>query len=278
MGGYLQFALMFANKNERMESKMFSNRDLKKLIVPLIIEQILAITVGMVDTMMVSVVGEAAVSGVSLVDMINQLIINIFAALATGGAVVTAQYIGKKDNKRSCESAGQLMIVAFFISVAAMVLCLVIKKSLLRLAFGSIDDDVMQSALIYFMISAVSYPFISLYNSGAALFRAMGNSKVSMQVSILMNLINIVGDALLIFVFNWGVAGAAIASLISRAVAALIIQIMLYNPKHIVHIEIKEKFHFNMDMIKKILNIGIPNSLDNSLFLLGRILVGVSAQ
>lgn len=252
---------------------MFTTKYLYKLIIPLIIEQILAVTVGVADTMMISVAGEAAVSGVSLVDMINVLIINIFAALATGGAVIASQFLGQKNQKSASESGSQLLIITFIISISIMAIVLIFKKGLLRLFFGSIEDDVMNSAIIYLTISALSYPFLAIYNSCAALFRSMGNSKVSMLTSAFMNAINIIGNAILIFGFNMGVAGAAISSLISRVIASFIMVILLCNKKNIIHLSLKSKIHLNKNMILKILNIGIPNGIENSIFQLGRVLV-----
>lgn len=253
---------------------MFSNTDLKRLILPLVVEQALALTVGMADVMMVSYAGEAAVSGVSLVDMINVLLINIFAALATGGAVVTSQYLGAKNRKKACESADQLMVVTVVISVAIMALTLLLQEPLIRLFFGAIEDDVMAACITYLWISALSYPFLAVYNSCAALFRSMGNSKVSMLVSMVMNIINVAGNAFFIFIFHMGVAGVAAASLISRAAACVIMVVLLKNPEHQVFISLKwEYLKPDFPVMKKILHIGIPNGLENSFFQLGRVLV-----
>ena len=255
------------------QAKLFSNKDLSRLILPLIVEQLLAVSVGMADVIMVSSAGETAVSGVSLVDMINVLILNIFAALATGGAVVTSQRLGAGERKRACESAMQLLLITFGIAFAIMGLVLLVRGPLLRLLFGEIAPDVMQNAMTYFWISALSYPFIAVYNACAALFRSMGNSKISMYTSLTMNLLNIAGNALFVFGFQMGVAGVALSSLISRMVASVIMLILLHNPVNIVHIRLKEDFHVNPKMIRKILHIGIPNALENSLFQLGRVLV-----
>ena len=187
-------------------SRMFSNQDLKRLILPLIVEQILAVSVGMVDTMMVSNAGEAATSGVSLVDMVNTLFINIFAAVATGGAVVSSQYLGQRRRDRACQSANQLILITACISLIIMVLCILFRRGVLHLLYGGVAGDVMANALVYLTISALSYPFLAVYNSCAALFRSMGNSKISMQASVIMNIINVIGDALFIFVFRWSVA------------------------------------------------------------------------
>ena len=250
---------------------MFSNADLRKLIFPLIVEQILAVSVGMVDTMMVSSVGEAATSGVSLVDMINTLFINIFAAVATGGAVVSSQYLGQKRRDRACQSADQLLIITGMLSLGIMILCILFRKGFLSLIYQGVAEDVMRNARVYLVISALSYPFLSVYNSCAALFRSMGNSKISMQASIIMNVINVIGDSLFIFVFHWGVAGAALASLISRMTACFILLYRLRNRN--LDLYIGTGFKINRRMMKQILNIGIPNGIENSIFQLGRVLV-----
>ena len=184
------------------------------------LEQVLAITVGLADTIMVSSCGEAAVSGVSLVDMINVLIINIFAALATGGAVVVAQLLGARDNKRACDAAKQLYLVVTVISLAISALIMAFREPLLRLLFGTISDSVMQSALTYLTVSVFSYPVLAIYNAGAALFRAQGNSRVSMLIAGLINIVNLIGNSIMIFGLKWGVAGAATSSVISRGTAA----------------------------------------------------------
>lgn len=249
---------------------LFSNRDLVALIFPLIIEQILAVSVGMVDTIMVSSAGEAATSGVSLVDMINTLFINIFAAVATGGAVVASQYLGQRRRDRACQSADQLIFITGSGSVMIMLCCIVFRRGLLNLIYKGVADDVMANALIYLVISALSYPFLAVYNSCAALFRSMGNSKISMQASIIMNAINVAGDAFLIFGLHWGVAGAATASLVSRMAACFILLFRLRNRK--LDIYVGSSRGVNKRMIRQILGIGIPNGIENSIFQLGRVL------
>ncbi len=257
---------------------MFSKQDLKRLIFPLIIEQVLAMTIGMADTMMVSSCGEAAVSGISLVDTINILLINIFAALATGGAVVASQYLGKKDHDNANKAAKQLVFVTGVVAVILMVVCLLVKGPMLSIIFN-IDGEVMTNAQIYFTISAISYPFIALYNAGAALFRSMGNSKISMYNSVIMNLLNVVGNAILIFVFDMGVLGASLATLFSRIVGSMTMLWMLRNPSLMISVRHYFNFKFDFKMIKTILQIGIPNGLENGMFQIGKILVaGVVAS
>ena len=264
---------------------MFSKKDLQKLIIPLIIEQLLGISVGMFDTIMISSLGESAVSGVSLVDMLNVLMINIFAALATGGAVICAYELGKikklmeqdtsvkNDFPGARSAAKQLLIVLLVASILVAGLALFFRVGLLRLCFGAIEDDVMANALTYFVISAISYPFIAIYNGLAALFRTMGNSKITMIASFFMNLLNICGNALFIYVFNWGVAGAAWSTTISRFLGMLLLFVIISNKNHEIYINFREKFRLDFHVMKKILGIGIPGSLENSVFQLGRILV-----
>ena len=237
------------------------------------LEQVLSITVGLADTIMVSSVGEAAVSGVSLVDMINVLIINIFSALATGGAVVVAQLLGAKARRRACNAARQLYLVVIVISAAIAALIMLFRVPLLRLLFGSIEDDVMDSALTYLTVSVFSYPVLAVYNVGAALFRAQGNSRVSMLIAGLINVVNLIGNSLLIYVLQWGVAGAALSSLFSRGVAAVVITVLLLHPEHVVSLRTGAPFRSDGRLIRRILQIGVPNGLENSLFQLGRILV-----
>ena len=257
---------------EEEQGYLFSNQMLRKLIVPLIIEQILAVTVGMVDTMMVSSAGEAATSGVSLVDMINNLIINVFAAVATGGAVVASQYLGQRRREKACEAADQLVLVTALVSAVMMAAAIVFRRGLLETIYHGIEPDVMENALIYLVISALSYPFLAVYNSCAALFRSMGNSRISMQASIVMNTLNIIGDYILIFHFHMGVAGAALATLASRMVACVILNVRLRNKNLDICIG-QGKLAWNGDMIRRILHIGIPGGVENSIFQLGRVLV-----
>ena len=230
--------------------------------MPLVIEQVLAITVGLADTMMVSSVGEAAVSGVSLVDMLNVLIINIFSALATGGAVVVAQLLGARKNDRACDASKQLYLVVTVIALIISTLVMLFRAPLLRLLFGTIEDDVMQSALTYLTVSVFSYPVLAIYNAGAALFRAQGNSRISMLIAGLINIVNLIGNSLFIFVFKWGVGGAALSSVLSRGTAAVAITILLLNPEHTVSLRRGQRFRPDKELIRRILQIGVPNGLE----------------
>ena len=252
---------------------LFSNKMLLTLIIPLVIEQLLSVLVGMADSIMIASVGEAAVSGVSLVDQIMVLLINMFAALATGGVVVAGQYLGQKKQEQACRSATQLV---WFITICAIVITLLVyagKYMILHGIFGEIEPDVMRHANIYLLIVTASIPFMALYNGGAAIFRAMGNSRMPMQVSIIMNIINIGGNAILIYGFHRGTEGVAIPTLISRMTAAVIIITLLCNQELTLHIEKTFRYCVDWNLVKKILSIGVPNGLENSMFQLGKILV-----
>ena len=255
------------------KERLFTNRQLLTLLWPLVIEQALEILVGMADTVMVSSVGEAAISGVSLVDMINQLIITLFGALATGGAVVTSQYLGAKRQEDAAKSAGQLVGLSALLGVGVAAFCLLTRTAQLRLFFGTITDDVMEACLVYFTITSLSFPFLALYNAGAAIFRSTGTSAVSMKVSVIVNAINFCGNAFCVFVLKMGVAGVAVPTLISRAVGAAIILALAAKPEYILHITPRTVTHLERSTAKNILYIGIPSAFENSLFQLGRVLV-----
>lgn len=253
-------------------NRLFSKKDLRRLIIPLVFEQALAITVGMADTMMVASVGEAAVSGVSLVDMINNLIFSVLAALSTGGAVVVSQSIGARRIREACRSAKQLLYTVIIGSAVITILVLLLRKPMLQLFFGSIEADVMQDALLYLVISAASYPFLAVYNASAALFRSMGNAQVTLRVSILVNVVNIIGNAICIFALHMGVAGVAVPSLVSRAIGGILLYALLRDPGKLIHFD-RERVHPEWRIIRRILYIGIPSGIENGLFQLGRVLV-----
>ena len=250
----------------------FSNRDLRILIVPLVIEQLLAIAVGLCDSIMVSYVGEAAISAVSLVDTVNVLLINAFSALATGGAVIVGQYLGRREPQKAGHSGAQLLLFMAEISLVVMAIFYLAKGFVLGVVFGEVEPDVAAFADTYYMIVQASIPFLALYSAGAAIFRVMGNSRISMYVSALMNLINLVGNAVLIFGFHMGVEGVAIPTLVSRAVAAVVILILLYRPGLTVQIE-RMTWKHDPYVIKNILRFGVPNGMESSMFQLGKILL-----
>lgn len=253
---------------------MFTKKQLYKLIIPLIIEQLLAVTVGMANIMMVSRAGEAAISGVSLVDTINVLLITLFSSLATGGAVVAAQYLGHKEKEKACKAADQLVLITTLIAVIIMVIALLGNKIILKSIYGNIDSVIMNNAMTYFYITALSFPFLAIYNSCAALFRAMGNSTVSMVASLIMNVVNIALSAILVMGLHMEVTGVAIPALVARIVAAMIMLYIIRNRDNLISISKNIlRLGFDKDMIKRILHIGVPNGLENSIFQIGKILV-----
>lgn len=258
---------------QKLEKPMFTTRMLFRLMIPLMLEQLLLVTVGMADTMMVAKVGQAAVSGISLVDQLNTLLIQIFAALATGGAVVASQYLGRKDRDSACQSARQLVYIVLLISCSVGAIAVLFNQHLLRIVFGNVEAEVMQAANTYFWLSALSYPFIALYNAGAALFRSMGNSKVSLFAALVMNVVNIGGNAIFIYGFQMGVAGAALSSLISRTIACAMMMYLLHNPDMPIYLRDLLHFDYKKDIVKSILRIGVPSGLENGMFQFGKLLV-----
>ena len=252
---------------------LFTRQALVALLLPLIAEQALSVTIGLADTLMVSSVGEAAVSGVSLVDSFNTLMIQVMSALATGGAVVTSQYIGHREPKNAKAAAAQILFVLASFSLVVAAVVVVGRHAILRGIFGSIDADVMRYAETYFLLSALSYPFIGLYNAGAALFRAQGNSKISMLSSLVMNVINIGGNAVLIYGFGMGVLGAALASLVSRAVSCLVVLWLLQRPACPLRVDGLRALAPDGSLIRRILRVGIPAGIENGMFQIGKLSV-----
>ena len=251
---------------------LFSNRDLKKLFIPLIFEQLLGITVGMADTIMVSGVGEAAVSGVSLVDMLNALVFNVMAALSTGGTVAAAHLLGAGKKKEACDSARQLIAAAMLVTFSLTIILLLFEKTMLSLFFGEIEQDVRQNALIYMTITAFSYPFLGLYNSTAALFRTMGNAAITLKVSVLVNILNVAGNAVCVLGLGMGTAGVAVPTMISRAVGGIILFVLLHDSALPLHLR-GGSYRLDGKMMADILRIGIPSGVENGFFHLGKLLV-----
>ena len=255
------------------EGHIFSNQDLKKLLIPLIVEQLLSCLMGTIDTMMVSNVGSEAISAVSLVDSINILVIQGMAALAAGGTILCSQYIGNKNEKDANQAARQVMFVVAAISVIMTVFCLAARTPLLKLIFGKVDEGVMSSSQVYFFFTAMSFPFLALYGAGASIFRAQGNTRCPMVISVISNFLNIIGNAVLIWVFHLGVAGAAIATLGSRIFCAVVVTAFLRRPNQVIVVRNYLKIRPNWRMIKKILSIGIPSGVENSMFQFGKLAI-----
>ncbi len=251
----------------------FSDRALLKLIWPLIVEQFLALAVGLADSIMVAGVGEAAVSGVSLVDSVNVLIINAFTALAAGGAVVSGQFIGKNDLKKANDAAVQLLMFMGVLSLVITGVLYAVRRPLMSGLFGDIEADVMGHATTYYLIVEASIPFLALYSAGAAIFRVMGNSAVSMKVSLIMNGINVAGNALMIYGLRCGVAGVAVPTLVSRAVAVVVVLALLREQSLPLHLPQPFRWRYDGAAIRRILQLGVPNGIESSLFQLGKILL-----
>ena len=257
------------------QQHMFSNRLICSLLIPVVLEQLLNSIMGTADTMMVSNVGSAAISAVSLVDSINVLVIQAFSALAAGGAIVCAQYIGQKNKEKANESARQVLFIITAISVAVSLICLVFQKALLRLIFGSVEPAVMSASETYFFYTALSFPFIAAYDSAASIFRAQDNTKGPMIISMISNVMNIAGNAVMIWVFHMGVAGAALSTLISRIFCAVVVIIQLRKEREGQEIVVRDYFEIRPDwsMIRRILGLGIPSGIENSMFQLGKLAI-----
>lgn len=252
---------------------IYSNRALKRLLLPLVIEQVLVMLVGMVDTVMVASAGQAAVSGVALVDMVNYLIITVMAALTTGGSVIISQYAGSRQPEQAERSAGQLMTVTLLLSAAILAVCLLGRDAILRLFFGSVEADVMAAAQTYFMITACSFPFLGIYDAGAALYRVMGKTSVTMYVSLAMNVINVIGDFIGVSVLHAGVAGVAVPTLLSRAFAAVVMSRLAFRRQNSIPLYWHHILMWDTPVVRRILCIAVPNGVENGLFALGKVLV-----
>lgn len=264
---------LYDKKQIDQKNILFDNRTLFWLLLPIIIEQFLNSLMGMVDTMMVSTVGSEAISAVSLVDSINNLVIQIFAAMASGATIICSQYIGSGNKQESNRAAGQVVLTVFVISLSIAAFCILGGEKLLWLVFGTVEDSVMESALVYFMITVISYPFLALFSAGAAFYRASGNSKFPTKVSVVSNIINVAGNALFIYGFHWGVAGAAIATLLSRVFCTVVIFYCLRKPKQTIVVRDYLKIRPNMSLILAIMAIGVPSGIENGMFQFGKLAV-----
>lgn len=253
------------------QSTLFSNKSLRAMITPLFLEQLLVMLVGLADTLIVSYAGEAAVSGVSLVNQFNTIFIYLFTVLSSGGAVVISQYIGKQAKEEAGEAASQLLVFSAVFSVWIAVLVLIGNRGMLRLLFGKVEADVMEACVTYLRISAYSYPALAIYNSGAALLRSMGRTDVTMYLSAASNVINIIGNMIGVFVLKAGVAGVAYPSLIARFFSAAVITWICFQEKNEVVYRCRWIFQWNGCLMKRILNIAIPNGLENGVFQLVKV-------
>lgn len=249
-----------------MAGHLFSNKELKKLILPLFMEQLLVMLVGIADTFVVSYAEEAAVSGVSLVNSFNTIFIYLFTALASGGAVIISQYIDRHDTEPAGESASQLFTVSLLFSAAAAVVILMLHRQILRLMFGKVEPEVMEACVTYLRISAYSYPAIAVYNAGAAVYRSVGKTSTTMYISVLSNIINVIGNVIGVFVLNAGVAGVAYPSLAARMFSAVVITGLCFRKRERVQYRLGWILQWNRDLMRRILGIAVPNGIENGIF------------
>lgn len=250
-----------------------TNKDIEKMIIPLMLEQLLAVSVGMVDTLMVSTLGEAAISGVALVDNLNRLVVQVMAAFAAGGVVICSQYYGREDRQNAIKVCGQLQtVMMIFSAITALLLCL-FNRHVLSFVFGSVAADVMSAATTYLFITALSYPFLGMYNAGTAIYRSVGNSKISMNISLLMNIVNIALNALFVFVVGLGVMGVALATLISRIAGAAVMEYYVLSHKNPLKISDNRLYKPVKRHIMQILRIAVPSGIENGMFQIGKLAV-----
>lgn len=252
---------------------MYTKEQIRRLLIPLMFEQVLNALMGSVDTIMVTNIGSAAISAVSLVDSLNILIINVFAAMATGGAIVCAQYLGSEQKEKANQALEQFIFTVALISLIITIPCILFRRPLLTLIFGSVEKSVMNNSLSYLFITALSYPFIALYNAGAASFRTSQNSRLPMAIAFGSNILNIIGNVFFIFTLNLGVAGAALSTLLSRIISAAIILVLLKQPKQDLYIHSYLQIHPEFTTIKRILKIGIPTGIENGMFQFGKLVI-----
>lgn len=257
---------------------LFPTKALWALIIPVMMEQTLNVLVGMVDSGMVSKVSQNAMSAVTLADSINQLIQQVFAALATGGVIVCSKFIGANDKRKANDAAGQIVFLMTVISLGITALLFVIRIPLLSLLFGELDQDIMKEAVTYFTVTVFSFPFIALFSAAAAFFRASGKTGFPMVVALISNGINVVGNAVFLYVLDMGVAGAALATLISRAVATVILMAELRKPQQVLVIRDYFKIRPDMKLIGRILAIGIPTGIENGMFQFGKLMIQSSVS
>lgn len=264
---------LYDNRRIDWDNILFDNRTLFWLLFPIIIEQLLNSLMGMADTMMVSTVGSEAMSSVALVDAINNLVIQIFSAMASGAVIICSQYIGSGNKKESNRAAGQVALTVLAVSSSITLLCIIGGERLLHLVFGTVEAPVMENALSYFMITALSYPFLGLFSAGAAFYRASGNSKFPTKVSVIANLINVAGNALFLFGFQWGVAGAAFATLLSRVFSTVVIYYCLRKPRQAIVVRDYMKIRPDFPLIMAIMAVGVPAGIENGMFQFGKLAI-----
>ncbi|MCR5770281.1 MAG: MATE family efflux transporter [Butyrivibrio sp.] len=252
---------------------IFSNHDLLLLVIPVIAEQFLTSLMGLADSMMVSNVNDYSLGAVQLVDSINILVNQAFAALATGGVVVCSNFIGQKKTDKAEKAARQVSLSALVLSVSITIVCLLLRNGILNAVFGKVEEALMAEAQVYFFITILSFPGIALYNAGSAIYRAQGNTKRPLAISIVCNFINIAGNAIFIYVFGLGVAGAALSTFLSRWLSAIVVFAYLHNKNQMISIRDYKTIRPDAYLIKRVLALGIPNGIENSMFQFGKLVI-----
>ena len=252
---------------------LFTNKALVAMVIPEMLSGILAIVAGLVDSVMVSSAGEAAVSAVSLVDTINLLFITAFTGMANGGSVVTSQYIGSKDHKKACISANQLLYLATAVATGLMAVLLCFRGPVLRLVYGQLDADVFSNASTYFLFTLLGFPFFAMGASATAVLRSARKNRQAVTVAITYNVLNVIGNAILIYGFHMGVAGAAISTSLSRVMYAALGLWLAHKKSLPAHFEGLLKFRLDKDVLRRVFRIGITNGTENSLFHVGKVLI-----
>ena len=274
-GGDSQKNIMEWGKRSRIGfvsmNELFSDKELKRMIVPLFLEQLLVMFVGLADTLIISYAGEAAVSGVSLVNQFNTIFIYLFTALSSGGAVVISQYIGRQERERAGEAASQLLLFSALFSVVVMAAVLIGNEAMLRLLFGKVEQPVMDACITYLRISAYSYPAIAVYNAGAAVYRSLGKTNVTMYLSVVSNAINVIGNVIGVFVLRAGVAGVAWPSFLARVFSAVAITFLCFQKKNEVVYRKQWICRWNNGLMRSILNVAVPNGVENGIFQLVKV-------
>ena len=268
------------NQSPSQTTHLFTNRQITAMLLPLMAEQLLITLMGMVNTFMVAHVGSYAISAVSLVDSINILVIQAFYALSTGGTIVCAQYLGQKKTGHAIRSAEQTLFIVTLISLVTAAFCILFDRQILRLIFGTVDEEVFNSARTYFFYSSLSYPFIALYDAGSSIFRAQKNTGFPMAMSLIANIANVIGNIILVLILGQGVAGAAISTLAARALCALLVLLRLVKPRENqpVYVANYTRIRPHMPLIRRILHIGIPAGIENSMFQFGKLAIQSSVS
>lgn len=264
--------------NVEKDKLLFTRQQIWTLLLPVMLEQLLNSCMGMADTMMVSHVSSAAISAVSLVDSMNLLVTQVFSALAAGATIICAQYLGSGKTKECNEAARQVAMTVMAISVFISVICIALSRPILGVVFGEVEKKVMDNSVIYFMITAASFPFIALFNAGSAFFRAGGESRFPMLVSVISNVLNVIGNAVLIFGVGMGVEGAALSTLISRVFCMAVVFVALRKPKQPIVLRDYLSYRFDMKLVAKILAVGIPSGVENGMFQFGKLAIQSSVS